>query len=317
MSSLDAERAVAPTPCLGHVTRQLAVVVDAARANGADGSSGCRQPCACAAPRTGTPPPPLRARYRRVADADAFWFVNESTAEAVWDLPAGAELVPDDTQLDAAAAPANDLQMVVYDAAARAAAPHAAPAAPPWFCNVCYEPHAAEAAMHLGCCGRPICRASLARAAIAHARARFVGRWPRCFSCDAPVAHGDLAAASREAQRAMAAAARLAGDASAAACPARGCGGVALGGSAAAPALVCPDCAAPFCFLHGDAHAPGDAAACAAFEAAGAPDAATAAVMRCTTRACPGCGARTERTAGCDHMVCTRCTTSWCWCCGL
>lgn len=31
---------------------------------------------------------------------------------------------------------------------------------------------------------------------------------------------------------------------------------------------------------------------------------------------CPKCSARTEKTDGCNHMACARCTVEWCWVCG-
>ncbi|XP_059177664.1 E3 ubiquitin-protein ligase parkin-like isoform X2 [Physella acuta] len=34
-----------------------------------------------------------------------------------------------------------------------------------------------------------------------------------------------------------------------------------------------------------------------------------------TTKSCPGCQTKTERSGGCMHMVCTRCKTEWCWIC--
>nr|KAI8759102.1 E3 ubiquitin-protein ligase parkin-like [Biomphalaria glabrata] len=34
-----------------------------------------------------------------------------------------------------------------------------------------------------------------------------------------------------------------------------------------------------------------------------------------TTKTCPGCQTKTERSGGCMHLVCTRCRTEWCWVC--
>ncbi|KAH9500208.1 hypothetical protein Btru_077477 [Bulinus truncatus] len=34
-----------------------------------------------------------------------------------------------------------------------------------------------------------------------------------------------------------------------------------------------------------------------------------------TTKSCPGCHTKTERSGGCMHMVCSRCKTEWCWVC--
>jgi len=33
-------------------------------------------------------------------------------------------------------------------------------------------------------------------------------------------------------------------------------------------------------------------------------------------KACPGCGVRTLRSMGCNHMTCTQCAMHWCWVCG-
>ncbi|CAL1532787.1 unnamed protein product [Lymnaea stagnalis] len=34
-----------------------------------------------------------------------------------------------------------------------------------------------------------------------------------------------------------------------------------------------------------------------------------------TTKSCPGCQTKTERSGGCMHMICSRCQTEWCWIC--
>lgn len=36
------------------------------------------------------------------------------------------------------------------------------------------------------------------------------------------------------------------------------------------------------------------------------------------TRSCPGCGVKTEKSSGCDHITCPRpgCGMHWCWHCG-
>lgn len=31
------------------------------------------------------------------------------------------------------------------------------------------------------------------------------------------------------------------------------------------------------------------------------------------TKACPGCKARIQRIAGCNHMICTQCHRHFCW----
>jgi len=31
---------------------------------------------------------------------------------------------------------------------------------------------------------------------------------------------------------------------------------------------------------------------------------------------CPGCQSRTEKSSGCNHMSCQRCSHQWCWICG-
>jgi len=39
------------------------------------------------------------------------------------------------------------------------------------------------------------------------------------------------------------------------------------------------------------------------------------AVIEETTRACPGCRTKTEKSGGCQHMTCPRCRMDWCWMC--
>lgn len=45
-------------------------------------------------------------------------------------------------------------------------------------------------------------------------------------------------------------------------------------------------------------------------------DAATQALLAATTKRCPSCNTAIERTAGCDHMICTVCWHHFCWLCG-
>lgn len=44
-------------------------------------------------------------------------------------------------------------------------------------------------------------------------------------------------------------------------------------------------------------------------------DEASNIAIRVTTKPCPKCRTATERSGGCMHMICTRCSFHWCWIC--
>eukprot|EP00873_Tetraselmis_striata_P033921 jgi/Tetstr1/454185/TSEL_041104.t1 len=46
------------------------------------------------------------------------------------------------------------------------------------------------------------------------------------------------------------------------------------------------------------------------------PDPATSALIRNTSIPCPACGININRTGGCNHMTCTRCSKEFCYGCG-
>ena len=98
------------------------------------------------------------------------------------------------------------------------------------------------------------------------------------------------------------------------------CGGEVRGGSARAPQLRCGACGGEFCWLHEARHAPG-AAACAAFverERADPANAASLAALRVDSKQCPNaaCGSWVAREGGCNSVVCSVCSTTFCWLCG-
>lgn len=78
------------------------------------------------------------------------------------------------------------------------------------------------------------------------------------------------------------------------------------------PEMACQECNVGFCYYHSKAHPPG-AEACAEYERLMVKQ-----LLNCGglagTKQCPGCGLRTEKLAGCNHMVCS-CKANWCWVC--
>lgn len=87
------------------------------------------------------------------------------------------------------------------------------------------------------------------------------------------------------------------------------------GGSAAAPALKCPQCELEFCFVHATAHA---GASCSEYETrvdiaqeAGLSETA----IHLTAKRCPECSAWVERASGCNVINCASCGLSFCWLC--
>jgi len=78
--------------------------------------------------------------------------------------------------------------------------------------------------------------------------------------------------------------------------------------------MRCEECSAEFCYYHSNAHS---RVPCAEYRKKVAREERLAeqGVLR-DTKACPNCGVRTEKTGGCNHMTCQRCTSDWCWVCG-
>ena len=109
---------------------------------------------------------------------------------------------------------------------------------------------------------------------------------------------------------------RRAADPAATECP--GCG--AFFSAADKDDCTCPVCFLVFCREHGTSHAPGPAS-CARYERRLARKHAREErrsrlrVLE-STKPCPGCGIHTEKTMGCNHMRCVRCSVDWCWLCG-
>ncbi|DBA01074.1 TPA: hypothetical protein N0F65_002684 [Lagenidium giganteum] len=78
---------------------------------------------------------------------------------------------------------------------------------------------------------------------------------------------------------------------------------------------VCATCATTFCFVHNDAHL---GQKCAKYvKAMAAAESHAQAVIRNTTKPCPGCRNPIEKNGGCNHMTCSRCQTEFCWVCGV
>eukprot|EP00929_Paragymnodinium_shiwhaense_P108146 TRINITY_DN74466_c0_g1_i1.p1 TRINITY_DN74466_c0_g1~~TRINITY_DN74466_c0_g1_i1.p1 ORF type:complete len:590 (+),score=87.99 TRINITY_DN74466_c0_g1_i1:101-1870(+) len=77
--------------------------------------------------------------------------------------------------------------------------------------------------------------------------------------------------------------------------------------------MSCGQCSAYFCHYHSNAHARG-AEACAEYERTCVRQQLLAA-SECGLKACPRCGAATQKASGCNHMTCT-CKCDWCWVCG-
>lgn len=84
--------------------------------------------------------------------------------------------------------------------------------------------------------------------------------------------------------------------------------------------VSCPSCKIDYCILcsqawemHGRTH---EGKSCLEFDAA-LPEAQRSKDRHWAgAKACPGCGVRTLRTMGCNHMTCTQCSMHWCWVCG-
>ncbi|KAK9835713.1 hypothetical protein WJX74_006510 [Apatococcus lobatus] len=88
------------------------------------------------------------------------------------------------------------------------------------------------------------------------------------------------------------------------------------------PLAVDCSCGTRFCFHCGLApHAPADCQSVAAWEALvekvqREQKGWTQAWLTEHTKGCPGCKARIQRIAGCNHMICTQCHRHFCWVCG-
>lgn len=83
--------------------------------------------------------------------------------------------------------------------------------------------------------------------------------------------------------------------------------------------IQCRECKLRFCFVHGEAHHRNNQLTepCASYTKRIAKEqrASTVAVSK-ISKPCPGCGAPVEKAAGCNHLTCEVCETSFCWLCG-
>lgn len=80
------------------------------------------------------------------------------------------------------------------------------------------------------------------------------------------------------------------------------------------PEIVCVNCSAKYCFMHGNAHLN---TTCDDYARKINQElkASTALINR-ITKQCPQCKAPTEKNNGCNHITCKICQTNWCWICG-
>ena len=87
-------------------------------------------------------------------------------------------------------------------------------------------------------------------------------------------------------------------------------------GKATEPVMICKNeaCQKEFCFLHSNAHI---GSTCAVFEEQHANEnRLNEQTIAKDTKPCPNCGIPISKLAGCNHMKCTSCGTSFCWLCG-
>lgn len=87
-------------------------------------------------------------------------------------------------------------------------------------------------------------------------------------------------------------------------------------GKPSEPLMKCTNtvCGEEFCFSHSNAHIGGT---CAEFESRHQEEnRVNEAAIAQDTKPCPNCGIRISKLAGCNHMKCTTCGTSFCWLCG-
>uniref|UniRef100_A0A0G4HC70 RING-type domain-containing protein n=1 Tax=Chromera velia CCMP2878 TaxID=1169474 RepID=A0A0G4HC70_9ALVE len=81
------------------------------------------------------------------------------------------------------------------------------------------------------------------------------------------------------------------------------------------PAMTCQKCEMEYCYAHADAHPSTET--CQAYERrTGTVDQHSRTLIDQTCRSCPGCRFAVSKEAGCNHIVCSRCSTSFCWICG-
>ncbi|KAK3594485.1 hypothetical protein CHS0354_030007 [Potamilus streckersoni] len=110
-------------------------------------------------------------------------------------------------------------------------------------------------------------------------------------------------------------------------CPQPQCGeGMILDSSISK--ITCPNCRFKFCrkclseYHDGECHAvqnmesyPAIMSVDSERELRARWDAESAEFIQRSTKACPNCRTRTERSGGCMHMQCSRCQEEWCWMC--
>eukprot|EP00004_Rigifila_ramosa_P014555 TRINITY_DN3319_c0_g1_i1.p2 TRINITY_DN3319_c0_g1~~TRINITY_DN3319_c0_g1_i1.p2 ORF type:complete len:186 (+),score=29.02 TRINITY_DN3319_c0_g1_i1:725-1282(+) len=78
--------------------------------------------------------------------------------------------------------------------------------------------------------------------------------------------------------------------------------------------MTCEKCKHTYCYAHSDAHPD---LSCREYERkVREQERESKRLIASTTRGCPGCGFRIDRTSGCAHMTCSRCHASFCWLCG-
>jgi hypothetical protein len=79
--------------------------------------------------------------------------------------------------------------------------------------------------------------------------------------------------------------------------------------------MECTGCHARFCFMHSGAHV---GRSCAEYIDSIAGEERQSAALLGESKPCPGrgCGALIYKSEGCNHMVCSRCSTNFCWLCG-
>ena len=78
--------------------------------------------------------------------------------------------------------------------------------------------------------------------------------------------------------------------------------------------MVCGHCGYIYCYKHGAAHS---GKSCAEYEQSIAREVEESqSVLRQITKPCPCCATPIEKSGGCNHMKCTRCSAAFCWVCG-
>jgi len=82
------------------------------------------------------------------------------------------------------------------------------------------------------------------------------------------------------------------------------------------PWMECLNCGHEYCFVHANLHSKEQT--CNEYDAQMAKDHAyksSEALIRRTSKKCPGCGTNIHKLSGCNHMTCTVCHTGFCWLC--